>query len=560
MTLKRLQPWVGLVLLVLIAAGCSGLAGEPSIVATMPPATAAANTVQTVSVPSTAPDLALGASVYAANCTRCHGTEGKGDGEFVTSGQITGVPDFTNPQTAQGATPEDWYEIVTNGRMAQMMPPWADKLSDDERWSVANYVYSLSNPDANPPEQAGAAVAQADTPVGTPVDTSGATPVATQAATQAGTEAVSAVTGSVSGTVTNQTTDGSVPSDLMLNLHVISSDGASTQTLNTTVNADGSYSFADVPIETGWQYLVTTAYSGVSFSSDLITGDVASPEMSIPLNIYEITDDPANIEIGGMLMMVQPDSQAGQLQIIQIINFVNSSDHAFVQMTDGIPASSSVTLPTGATYEDFSGGNYLINGSVVSDTQPVFPGDGHVMHVAFSLPYSDNTSLAIAQPMSFPLNGQVEVLVQSGSMSVAGDGISELGTRQLGNANYVSYGGAFALATGDTLHYAIGGAATSQQASTTAPVGGVSTVAYVLIGVGLLAIGAAFGFFMRERTGGSKTDTPETLDANGLIKQIAELDVRYHEGKVAEASYQQQRSALKARLMMQMKNQAESSS
>ncbi len=82
----------------------------------------------------------------------------------------------------------------------------------------------------------------------------------------------------------------------------------------------------------------------------------------------------------------------------------------------------------------------------------------------------------------------------------------------------------------------------------------------MLIGVGLLAIGAAFGFFMRERTGGSSRETPEPLDANALIKQIAELDVRYHEGKVAEASYQQQRSALKARLLVQMKNQAESSS
>ncbi len=459
MTLKRLQPLVGLVLLALIAAGCSGLAGEPSIVATMPPATAAANTVQTVSVPSTAPDLALGASVYAANCTRCHGAEGKGDGEFVTSGQITGVPDFTDPQTSAGATPADWYEIVTNGRMAQLMPPWADKLSDDERWSVANYVYSLSNPDANPPEQAAAAVAQAETPVGT----SGTTPVATQAqaATQAATEvaAVSAVTGSVSGTVTNQTGSSSVPADLMLNLHVIGSDGASTQTLNTTVNADGSYSFADVPIETGWQYLVTTAYAGVSFSSDLITGDAANPQLTIPLDIYEITDDPANIQIGGMLMMVQPDTQAGQLQIIQIINFVNSSDHAFVQMTDGIPASASVTLPSGAAYEDFSGGNYLTNGALVSDTQPVFPGDGHVMHVAFSLPYSDSMSLAIAQPINYPLNGQVEVLVQSGSMTVAGDGFSTLGTRQLGSTNYVSYGGTFNLAAGDTLHYAIGGAA-----------------------------------------------------------------------------------------------------
>ena len=502
---------------------------------------------QAINVPSTAPDLALGAQIYAANCTRCHGTTGKGDGEFVTSGQITGVPDFTNLQTAAGATPEDWYEIVTNGRMDKMMPPWSGKLSDDERWAVTNYVYSLSNPNA---EQAAAVVAQADTPA------------ATTEAGAAATPEVVAATGSVSGTVTNQTEGSSVPADLTLNLHVISSTGTGTQTLNTTVNADGSYSFADVPIETGWQYLLTTAYEGVSFSSDVVTGDAAQPQLSIPLNIYEITDDPANVHIGGILMMVQPDSQAGQLQVIQILNFVNTSDHAFVQVADGTPTSASVTLPTGATYEDFSGGTYLVNGSVVSDTQPVFPGDAYVMHIAFSLPYSDNASLAIAQPMNYPLNGQVEVLVQSGSMSVAGNGFSQLGTRQMGTTNYVSYGGDFTVGTGEKLDYAISGApTTAPTTSATAPVGGVSTIAFVLIGVGLLAIGAAFGFFMRERTSSTvPAAMPETLDANGLIKQIAELDVRYHDGKVAEASYQQQRSALKARLMAQMKQQADSKS
>ncbi len=179
------------------------------------------------------------------------------------------MPDFTDPQTSAGATPADWYEIVTNGRMDKMMPPWGGTLSDDERWSVANYVYALGNPDA---EQAAAAVAQADTPVATTERKR----CRDAAATAAATEAVAA-TGTVSGTVTNQTEGASVPADLALNLHVISSDGNGAQTLNTTVNADGSYRFADVPIETGGQYLLTTLYSGVSFSSDIITGDAANP-------------------------------------------------------------------------------------------------------------------------------------------------------------------------------------------------------------------------------------------------------------------------------------------
>ena len=191
---------------------------------------AADSTPQPISLPQTAPDLALGAQVYAANCTRCHGASGKGDGEFVQSGQVTGVPDFTDPQTAQDATPADWYEIVTNGRLDKLMPPWADKLSDDERWSVANYVYSLGGQIA--PASTELAIAQVETPasaeqaaVRAPAATEQAAVLAPAATPEVGSDSGSLV-GTVSGTVVNQTAGGSVPADLALNLHVISSDRA----------------------------------------------------------------------------------------------------------------------------------------------------------------------------------------------------------------------------------------------------------------------------------------------------------------------------------------------
>ena len=134
--------WIGLGLLALALVGCSGLAGEPVIVASLPPPTQPAP--QVVSVPQSTPDLTAGAQIYAANCTRCHGVTGKGDGEMVTSGKVTGVADFTDPTLSQNATPADWYEIVTNGRLDKLMPPWKDKLTDTQRWDVTNYVYTLA--------------------------------------------------------------------------------------------------------------------------------------------------------------------------------------------------------------------------------------------------------------------------------------------------------------------------------------------------------------------------------------------------------------------------------
>jgi mono/diheme cytochrome c family protein len=550
MLVKRLQLYVGWALLALILASCGGLAGEPSIISTLPPATAAP-AAQPVSLPQTAPDLAQGASIYAANCTRCHGVTGKGDGEMVQSGQVTGVPDFTDPKTAQNATPGDWYEIITNGRLDKLMPPWADKLSDTERWSVANYVYSLGGQIA--PVATELAIAQVGTPAETPAATDQAAVLAPAATPEVGAGS-STVAGTVSGTVVNQTAGGSVPADLALNLHAISPDqNAQAQTFQGTVNSDGSYHFDNVPIQTGWQYLLTTSYEDAIFNSDVITADGSQSQLDIPLTIYEVTDDPADIQINGLLMMVQTTTQANQLQVVQIASFSNTSDHAFVRSSDGV--SVSIKLPAGATYQDFSGGSYLVSadGTDIADVQPVLPGNSHVMHVAFTVPYSGTAN--IAQTLDYPLNGQVEVLLDSSSMSVSGTGMAALGTRQLGSGSYFSYGGVFTRAAGESLSYGIGGAA---QTTPTATGGnGLSTVAYVLIGIGLLAIGAAFGFFMRERTSPSPAANGK-LNANALIKQIADLDLSYQNGEVAEAHYQKQRGALKRQLVALMKDQAES--
>jgi len=557
MMVKRLQPYVGWVLLALILSSCGGLAGEPVIVATMPAATVSAS--QPISLPQTAPDLAQGASVYAANCTRCHGATGKGDGELVQSGQVTGVPDFTDPATAQNATPGEWYEIITNGRLDKLMPPWGDKLSDGERWSVANYVYSLGGQIA--PASTELAIAQVETPASTeqaavlaPASTEQAAVLAPAATPEVGSDSSSLV-GTVGGTVVNKSEGGSVPADLALNLHVISSDQSTqAQTFEGTVNPDGSFQFDNVPIQAGWQYLITTLYQDTAFNSDVITADAAQPQLDIPLSIYEVTHDPADIQINGLLMMVQ-SAQANQLQVVQIASFSNTSDRAFTRASDG--TSVSMRLPAGATYQDFSGGSYLVSsdGMDIADTQPVLPGDSHVMHVAFTAPYSGTADFA--QTLDYPLNGQVEVLVDNSGISVSGSGISALGTRQLGSQSYMSYGGVFTRAAGESLSYGIGGA--TQTTTTTPGSNGFSTIAYMLIGAGLLAIGAAFGFFMRERTSPNPAANRQAnLNPNALIKQIADLDLSYQNGEIAEAQYQKQRSVLKARLVALMKDQAES--
>jgi mono/diheme cytochrome c family protein len=564
MLATRLHKYIGLALILLVMAGCSGLAGEPQIIATMRPQP----TPQPVSLPEATPDYALGAQIFAANCTRCHGTTGKGDGDMVQSGQVQAPPDFTNPETARNATPLQWLTIVTNGQLDKLMPPWADKLSEAERWSVTMYIYTLANPSSVPLEVAAAQPAATENaPVTAPNSTAEAAAQVT-AASPNSTPEVASVTGSISGTVVNKTAGGSVPPDLTINLHIISTqDAQDPGTIQqATVNADGTYRFDNVPISANSQYIVTTSYHDAVFSSEVAQGDPANTQIDLPLSIYEVTNDASKIEIDGMLVMLQNGNPSNQLQVVQIVSFNNTSDQVYMQTSGDTSTSVSVSLPPGATFQDFSGGSYVISadGTKVSDTTPVLPGSSHVMHVAFNVPYSG--SVSIAQPLEYALNGQVEVMAQSGGMSITGSNMSTLGTRQLGDHTFTSYGGTLTQAAGASFNYGVSGtdpADTTTSPSTTTPANGINPLAYVLIAAGLLSIGAAFGFFMRERTSAPRTGSPaapvSSADANRLMKQIADLDVRFHNGKLTEARYRQQRSTLKAQLMALMKDQADSS-
>lgn len=137
---KRYRRLAGLIVVFLLLAACSGLAGEPQIVATVPQPTAAPTDV---GYPAAPPDLEQGAAIFAARCVDCHGETGAGDGVLVQSGQVTNAGNFSIPETASNQRPTEWFDTITNGRIEALMPPWEDSLSESERWAVAYYTYTM---------------------------------------------------------------------------------------------------------------------------------------------------------------------------------------------------------------------------------------------------------------------------------------------------------------------------------------------------------------------------------------------------------------------------------
>jgi len=80
-----------------------------------------------------------GKALYIKNCKSCHGDQGKGDGTKARNLDIS-CSDFTVPDFKK-VTDGEVYWKITQGR--KPMPTFDKKLSDNERWSIVNYIRTL---------------------------------------------------------------------------------------------------------------------------------------------------------------------------------------------------------------------------------------------------------------------------------------------------------------------------------------------------------------------------------------------------------------------------------
>jgi putative copper resistance protein D len=111
----------------------------------LPPLTIQAypETYRSPPVPFDTISIANGAALYAQHCVECHGHQGMGNG-IKSRTLSTKLPDLlTEPHTAEH-TPGDFYNWITYGMVNTDMPGYAEKLSDEERWDLVNYVHALS--------------------------------------------------------------------------------------------------------------------------------------------------------------------------------------------------------------------------------------------------------------------------------------------------------------------------------------------------------------------------------------------------------------------------------
>jgi mono/diheme cytochrome c family protein len=605
--------WVVLIVAAL-AAGCGGLGGEPRIIATAPPA---ATALEEVGYPLMPPDVALGAQLFAQNCTRCHGIGGRGDGELAASGQIPPPPDFTDPATTRDRRPTDWFEVITNGRIEQRMPPWRDALTEDERWAVAMYTYTLPYSQTQLEQgrevyQATCAECHGETgrgdgerageitrPVGDFTDQAemAALPdktlytVVTEGqgtqmpafgddlseeqrravvgyvrslalantdslgeviSTEEATAAVLPEAMTITGQVTNGTADAPVPPDVPVTLFVVqeTESGVDSTPLETTADAEGRYTFENVPMAAENRYVVRAVYQQRGFASDLVSGtELGAQDGVLPVTLYELTADPSVMRIKAMSMRIE--SLNDGLQILQEAVFENTSDRLYtndLQVGDGAFASVIVGVPPGAVGFAFNSQNrYVVSEEqlVVVDTIPVVPGEDHLVQFSYFMPYEGGA--LIEYPVFYAVDGEAEILLAQASLNIASDQFERVEPVVLNNREYKTYRGTLALVAGDLVRFDLMGQAMNlssaeADAPSSAP---LMLVLGVVIEVALIG-GLFYWVLRRRRRAPAAPNWQAQIDL--LVRQIADLDNRREAGRLDDPTYQTQRAQLKAQL------------
>ena len=118
-----------------------------------------------------ATDLAAGRGLYVADCARCHGDTGAGDGPDAARmiprprDLTTGVYKFRTTASGTAPTDDDLFQTITSGLAGTRMLGW-EGLSEDARWQLVFYLKSLSSKFTEQPPQPAASFGKDPGPKG----------------------------------------------------------------------------------------------------------------------------------------------------------------------------------------------------------------------------------------------------------------------------------------------------------------------------------------------------------------------------------------------------------
>jgi mono/diheme cytochrome c family protein len=591
-----------LLLAALSLAGCSLAAPAPVGTARplQQPSPAQEQPAQPFQLPTRRPNAATGASLYQEKCIRCHGDRGRGDGVMAAQIQAqfnSPVADLTGDVVARARTPEEWYDVVANGRLQNGMPGFAGSLDVDQRWDVIAYAWSLAvapqqvergkqvyaeqcvqchgdggkgdGQDAQgqlPDLSDFAVLAQVAPGIWDQAMASGHVPSFAGTASEADrraaidyirTFAYDYPSGATAPAATPSTSTGELPpvqappaAPEQVTGYIVTGTPGLSLPPNLMVifeyqrGSDGAIISQTVPLDAQGRFIVTGTQlshgdmmrARTEYDAITYLSDIvpAGLQATLPITIYERTTDASTVRANVLHVIARPIDDG--LGVSELYVLSNSADRVIANPGEPI---LHFALPAGATQfaaDPDMPADVLVPGANGLDFYGSFPAMSQgTQSIAFSYVLPRGSAL-LDRVVSFPIN-KVNLMVQGDpqTIQVSGDRFTSQDTRNFEGEVYQLFQ-ASDVTAGQTVALKIEPA-------------GVPLDWRIVLGIGLVVVGAVGLILWQHGQKKQAVVAPATIQKEALIDQIAALDDDFAAGQIDEINYKARRSKLKDKLI-----------
>lgn len=549
--------------------------------------------------PDTPPSVSGGRALWTENCQPCHGPTGQGDGP-ASQNIPDPLPNFSDPKTAWQHIPAENFNVIKNGRIEKLMPPWGNRLSDAQIWDLTAYVWNLSVKPAelaagetlytekcaschgsggagDGPKASANMVSFTDLAVMTQ-----RSQAELQANFKASTEHASLNTlseqeigqvlnyvrsfsfklpqrnGTLKGQVINATTN-KPQGDIQVTLRIFEGN-TEVEHMTTQADSAGNYTFEKLPTDHSTLYAVEGRYKDITYLSDqpgLFTPD--STETTLNLNVYETTTGTDAISVKQLhyLMSFTPEV----VNVVQIFVVGNQGKQTYVGANG---QTFPFKLPQNAqsvTFEnDPTGMRFVEAGGGYADTEPVTPGEESVTIVAsYKVPLADSLDIKVPLPADI---ASANVLMQDQGAKLNGPQLQFVEKREFQGDSFSIYSATnlkkdqeLVLQLTDLNNLAFATAPDAPGAI--APSGGLNQnhLRWIVVGLGgvtILLVALGYPYLRPQLTHQTAAAEDQSTRRQKLLLLLARLDKAFEAGELDKRIYHRARAKYKAELMQLM--------
>jgi hypothetical protein len=382
-------------------------------------------------------------------------------------------------------------------------------------------------------------------------DVSPATPLSSTPIAEVTTPSRSAI-GNISGNLVNGS-GGTIPEGQKVTLvgFDVDQSGNYQKVVEqvTTVDPAGSFSFRGVEVPQERAFLIITSLGDIEFQSEPVIVSDTKTDFSVPITIYDKTDDWTPLSLSQVHLIYDSSSQ-DVLQVVELYIVNNTGKQAVFIPSDGtaIPFIHVPEKASSVQYQLSQGSAELVN---AKGGFAILPGaeKQYGFIATYTLPYSRN--LKIEQLFSLPVSS-LTVFIPQG-MRLRSEQLVEAGKQDIQGKSYQLYQ-ANKIASGSTVSLTLSGKSGESTGFAfnrqTLVLIGIGVVGVLLLGLGIYLYLRDRARFRKENEASNEEIEKDALgeDRDSIMDAMIALDDQFKAGEIPREAYDTRRLELKERL------------